>query len=317
MGRFLAFSLLALALPGCDASAQGMAATVELAEGKVAVTSLNGARQAASRGLKLIPGDTIETGGDGELHAVLADGGYLAVRPNSVVRIQAFAAQGEERDEAWIDLGRGALRAVTGWVGKARPAAYRFTTPQANVGVRGTDLDLVHIAEGEARGGELAGTHHWVHEGATVLRTPRGQLELAAGQAAYARRATDAPRLHDGVPAFVRDRQGRFDTRIERHAAQIDEQMTRSLRERGLLKENDSLDKYIERRRGDDRPQEMRQKKMDGDVAERVNQREARESRESRDSRETREERSRVRPDAPDRPQRPERPPKRDRPGGR
>src|SRR5260370_51661 len=113
MMRHLTFSLLAVVCLSGNAWAQG-AGTVDLSDGTVAVMSASGGRQAAFKGLGLNPGDTIETGADGELHAVLADGGFLAVRPNTVVKFAAFSAKGEATDETWMDLARGALRAVTG-----------------------------------------------------------------------------------------------------------------------------------------------------------------------------------------------------------
>jgi hypothetical protein len=248
MKRYLAFSLLAVACLGGNAWAQS-AGTVDLSDGTVAVTSASGSRQAAFNGLGLNPGDTIETGADGELHAVLADGGFLAVRPDTVVKFAAFSAKGEASDETWIDLARGALRAVTGWIAKSHERAYKITTPTVTIGIRGTDFDVVHIPEGQAPPGDMTGTHNWVHEGTTIVQTQRGQLEVGADQAAHAPTANEAPRRHDGVPAFLRRHQGKFDARIEQHARHIDEHMTKSLRERGLLKERETADKHIERSR--------------------------------------------------------------------
>jgi hypothetical protein len=233
MKRYLTFSLLAVACLGGDARAQS-AGTVDLSDGTVAVMSAGGSRQAAFKGLGLNPGDTIETGADGELHAVLADGGLIAVRPNTVVKFAAFSARGGASDETWMDLARGALRAVTGWIAKSNERAYRITTPTVTIGVRGTDFDVVHIPEGQAGPDETAGTHDWVHEGTTILQTQRGRIEVGAGQAAHAPAANLAPRRHEGVPAFLQRRQGKFDERIEQHARHIDEHMAKSLRERGI-----------------------------------------------------------------------------------
>ena len=233
MKRYLTFSLLAVACLGGDAWAQS-AGTVDLSDGTVAVMSSGGSRQAAFKGLGLNPGDTIETGADGELHAVLADGGLIAVRPNTVVKFAAFSAKGEASDETWMDLARGALRAVTGWIAKSNERAYRITTPTVTIGVRGTDFDVVHIPEGQAGPDETAGTHDWVHEGTTILQTQSGRIEVGAGQAAHAPAANLAPRRHEGVPAFLRRRQGKFDERVEQHARHIDEHMAKSLRERGI-----------------------------------------------------------------------------------
>ncbi|HXM80672.1 MAG TPA: FecR domain-containing protein [Burkholderiales bacterium] len=293
--RYLTFSLLAVACLGGNAWAQG-AGTVDLSDGTVAVTSVSGSKQAAFNGLGLNPGDTIETGGDGELHAVLTDGGFLAVRPNTVVKIAAFSAKGDASDETWIDLVRGALRAVTGWIAKSHERAYKITTPTANVGVRGTNFEVVHIPEGQVGPGDMAGTHNWVHEGTTILQTQRGQIEVGAGQAAYALAASEAPRRHDGIPAFLQKHQGKFDGRIEQHARHIDEHMTKSLRERGLLKEGETVDKYIERSRMQPGREQIQMENPRPDERSRMQPEREQIQREN------------PRPERPERPHRPEKP---------
>lgn len=246
--RRLIVALIAGACVVCKLWAQD-AGTVDLSSGAVDVTSAAGSKQPALAGLGLNAGDTIETGGDGELHAVLADGGFLAIRSNTVVKIGAFSAKGEASDETWIDLLRGGLRAVTGWIAKSNPRAYRITTPAATIGVRGTDFDVAHIPEGQAGPGEMAGTHNWVHEGTTILKSQGGEIEVGARQAARVPSAVEAPRFHQGLPVFLERRQGKFEARIEEHARHIDERMTKSLRERGLLKDGESADRHIERSR--------------------------------------------------------------------
>ena len=278
------------------------AGTVDFWNGTVGISAKAG-KQIPYNGLGLNPGDTIETGSDGELHIVLADGGFLAVRPNSVVRLAAFSAKGDDGDETWIDLVHGALRSVTGWIGKARPAAHKVTTPIGIIGVRGTDFDVLHDA---------AGTHNWVHEGATILRTPKGELELRAGDAASVRDAADTPRLHDGVPQFMHERQGKFEQRIAEYAERIDQQIGRVLRERGLLKEGEPVERYYERRRQDierdsARPQATERRGADAkpERTERASDRPERTERAT--DRPERTERANERPDRGEKQSRPER----------
>jgi FecR protein len=218
------------------------AGTVDFWNGTVAISSKAGEKQIPYNGLGINAGDVIQTGADGELYLVLGDGGMLAVRPNSVVRLAAFSAKGDDGDETWVDLLEGALRSVTGWIGKTRPASHKVTTPIGIIGVRGTDFDIVHDA---------AGTHNWVHEGMTILRTPKGEVEVRSGEAASVQHAAETPRLHDGVPQFMRERVGKFERRIAQHAERINENIGQALRERGLLRQDEPVERYIERRRHD------------------------------------------------------------------
>jgi hypothetical protein len=295
----IAFSFLAT-LATSNAWSQS-AGTVELWDGSVAISSKAGEKQIPYNGLEVNAGDVIQTGADGELHLVLGDGGILAVRPNSVVRIAAFSAKGDDSDESWIDLLEGALRSVTGWIGKTRPAAHKVTTPIGIIGVRGTDFDVVHDA---------AGTHNWVHEGTTFLRTPQGEVEIRSGDSASVRDAAEKPQLHDGVPQFMRERVGKFEARVNEQAARMNDNIGKALRERGLLRQDEPIERYFERRRQDaDKPRPEATERRGGEAKpekiERASERPERTERAS--ERPERTERASDRPEKPSKPDRGER----------
>ena len=295
----IAFSFLAT-LATSNAWSQS-AGTVDFWDGSVAISSKAGAKQIPYNGLGVNAGDVIQTGADGELHLVLGDGGILAIRPNSVVRIAAFSAKGDDSDETWIDLLEGALRSVTGWIGKTRPAAHKVTTPIGIIGVRGTDFDVVHDA---------AGTHNWVHEGTTLLRTPQGEVEIRSGEAASVRNAAETPRLHDGVPQFMRERIGKFELRLNEQAGRINDNIGKALRERGLLRQEEPVERYFERRRQDvdkARPEatERGGREAKPEKTERVSDRPERTERAN--DRPERTERASERPDKPEKPSKPDR----------
>jgi hypothetical protein len=247
MMRTLTLFFLVVACLASSAWAQP-AAVVRLALGTAAVVPTAGDKATVVDGLPLNVGDVIETGSDGYVHALFGDGSLLAVRPNSVVRIAGFSAKGDAADALWIELTGGALRAVTGWISKVRPSGYKVTTRTMALGVRGTDFELVHIPSGQAGPGESAGTHVLVHEGAVTLETQAGRIGVGPGLAAFATAAGESPRLHDGVPAFLRNRAGKTDAPVEEHARRINEHMAASLKERGLLRGGESVERHIERR---------------------------------------------------------------------
>lgn len=225
-----------------------VAAKVDFLAGEVSVSVQDGTKRSVVVGGSLKAGDTIETAKNGELHAVMADGGYIALRPNSKFILQAVSAKGGEDDQMLFSLARGALRAVTGWVSKVSPRAYAIRTPTVTIGVRGTDHEVVVILRDEARPGEQAGTHGRVYEGRIVMTQGAGELEIPAGRAAVAAVDGTAPRLHDGIPAFLERRRTANEGRVDQYSREIGRHMENSLRERGLLRQGEGAEKFIERR---------------------------------------------------------------------
>jgi hypothetical protein len=255
--------LLSLAAAICCARGAGaqQAAVVEMSLGTAVVARVaSGARLPITNGLALNVGDVIQTANGGYVHALFGDGTLLAVRPNSLVRIAGFSAKGDASDALWLELTAGAFRCVTGWISKARPGAVRGTTNTAVLGVRGTDFELVRIAEGQAAPGETAGTHALLHEGFAALETQAGRVELQPGEAAFASRAQEPPRLHLGVPAFISTRAAKTDELVEEHARHIEEHMAKSLKERGLLRQGETVQQQLERRREEGRVEQREER---------------------------------------------------------
>jgi FecR-like protein len=224
------------------------AAKVDFLAGEVSVSVQDGTKRSVAVGGSLKAGDTIETARNGELHAVMADGGYIVVRPNSVFRIDAFAAKGGEDDRSVFSIVRGAVRAVTGWVSRVSPRVYAIRTPTVTIGVRGTDHEVVVILPGAAQPGEQAGTHSRVYEGRIVMMQGVRELEVPAGHAAVASADGTPPRLHEGIPAFLEHRTAN-EARVDQYSRAIGRHMEDSLRERGLLREGESAEKFVERAR--------------------------------------------------------------------
>lgn len=87
--------------------------TVDGVDGAVSIIRADGIQSPPVLGQKLLVGQTVQTEQTGELHVVTEDCGLLAVR--------------------------GALRSISGWIGKINPRGYRVTTPTVTIGIRGTD----------------------------------------------------------------------------------------------------------------------------------------------------------------------------------
>ena len=229
-----------------------VAASVGVADfvnGSVTLTR-GGAAQALLQGTLLEQGDQLDTARGAELHAKFDDGGYLAVRPNSSVRIDHYVAQGEPSDLVALSLIRGALRSVTGWIGKiGAPQQYKITAGTATIGVRGTDHEVVYVPEELATPDVPAGLHNRVNEGATTLRNERGQIDIAQGAAGYAPRSGELPRLHERMPGFFNRLRTNNEQRLLQHGRGLRPFMEAKLRERGKLTANQGFDQFLERHR--------------------------------------------------------------------
>ena len=228
-------ALLALILAGLPASAADPAlyARIEFVEGEVSIfDARNEPRPARSAGV-ILAGETIVTGPNGELHARTEDAGFVAFRPNTRVRIDSYLAAGGKDDNVAVSLVTGALRSITGWIGRLNPGGYRIKTANATVGIRGTDHETHYIASspGGDPGATAPGTYDKVNAGATLLQNNAGQLLINAGQAAHAAHdGKSSPRLLDRAPPIFKP--GKNEPRIESRRTELSREIETRLQDR-------------------------------------------------------------------------------------
>jgi hypothetical protein len=132
---------------------------------------------------KIYEGQTINTTSDGEVHITTEDGGVIALRPDTVFRVDEYRAEGGPADKIFMSLLKGTIRSITGWIGKHDNSAYLISTPTATIGIRGTDHETTVIDQGD---GDEPGTYDTVNEGATLLKTQHGNTEVTPGKFAFA-----------------------------------------------------------------------------------------------------------------------------------
>ncbi len=217
------------------------AGAVDFVTGPAQLADANG-RRTLTNGTVVYGGQRIETGPDAEVHLVFDDGGFLAVRPQSQVSIDQVKMAGAFDDILAMTLVRGALRSVTGWVGKFDRNNYQLRAGTATVGIRGTDHEVLYIPENDVRPGEVAGIHNWVHEGGTTLRNAGGAIDIGPGHAAWAAHDGRAPRMHEGLPAYLQRAHPRHEDRVNRHASAIREHIERRMRQKGFLARQEHLE---------------------------------------------------------------------------
>ena len=208
----------------CDVRAANVFSHVEFTEGRASIIDAKGQSRAARVGEKVIEGETLVTGSDGELHARTDDHGLIALRANTRVKVEVYRAAGDDDDRSVLSLVGGTLRSLTGWIGKYRPANYLVKANTATIGIRGTDHEPLVIAPGDKQG--PAGTYDKVNAGSTYIQNATGRVDIAAGHAGFAPHdGKFAPRALEKVPdAYKATRnEGRINARKEELAREVEQ----------------------------------------------------------------------------------------------
>ena len=121
------------------AQAAGQAGSVVLAVGEA---SIGGAP--TKGGTAVQEGDRIVTGANGYVYVKTVDNGFLILRPKSAARIIAYHvdAQNPANSHFKFALDQGVARSISGTAVKQARQNFRFNTPVAAIGVRGTDFTV-------------------------------------------------------------------------------------------------------------------------------------------------------------------------------
>ena len=191
--------------PAGAGAAPRQAGMVEFVSGDSMITPKVGDSRLAAKGGRVNEGDTIITfhGAETQLH--MLDGAYLMVRENSRIKIQAYVADGGKNDRSILDLIKGTVRSITGWIGKYNRAAYEIRTPiLVTIGVRGTDHEVTYIPPGDPRG--KPGVYDKVNEGEVVMRSGGDVVDVPSNRAVFSAWGSRPrrPRLLASIPRFFR-----------------------------------------------------------------------------------------------------------------
>ena len=223
---------------------------VELVAGQVTVQTQEGRVIAPRVGDRIQAGADIVTGKDGEIHIETLDAGFVALRPNTRLRIAEYRAEGDELDTQILSLLRGTFRSVTGWIGRYNADRYRVTTPTATIGVRGTDHEPSYLLPEDvmataAEAGLEPGTYDKVNEGSSWIENSGGRVEIARNQAGFAHASQARPARLKRIPGFFKG------TRNEKRIGERREQLKKVIEQRRatqLAKLKEKLQRMKERR---------------------------------------------------------------------
>lgn len=147
--RFLTCAaLLASAAPlaaQAQATASPVGGEVMFVSGRADRVRAGGATEMVAKGMLVLEGDRIKTQGDSHVYVRLRDGGLLVVRPASELHVDVWRFDPAQPQESRIryTLDNGVARHVSGEAAKAARDKFRFNTPMAAIGVRGTDFTVL------------------------------------------------------------------------------------------------------------------------------------------------------------------------------
>ncbi len=179
-GLLLGF-LLAVAAP---AQAQE-AGALERISGNVSVVNAANQTRIAKKGDVISAGDTVSTDKGGEALLKMKDDSVLILRGNTQMKLTEYHYDQKPTDSMFASLLKGAVRSVSGLLGKAHPSNVRFATATATVGIRGTDFELA-IVETDS-GDTRAGTYDYVYDGKTNIAVAAGNnVDVAPEQTGLA-----------------------------------------------------------------------------------------------------------------------------------
>jgi hypothetical protein len=196
--NFLRVTAAMLVLAGWCADVYAAAAgQIQFVSGVAQLTTTDGKIRTLKKGDAVNEGDTLSTAPAAALQVKMRDGGIVAMRPESRVRIDSFKFNDREdgTEQSTFSLAKGGFRAITGLIGRINKQNYRVTTPTATIGIRGTDHEIFVVAPG----GPLAtaapaGTYNKVNTGETVLSNDKGEVFIKPNQMGFAA-AGQAPQL--------------------------------------------------------------------------------------------------------------------------
>ena len=149
----VAVLLLAVSMPSMVKAAEAtnltVAGHVAFVNGQVVLAQRGKPNRSVQTGDPVYVGDHIQTLANSQLHLRMVDNAFLALRPSSQLVISAYQYDKDQpqASKIRIDLEQGTSRAVSGKGGQAAKNQYRFNTPLAAIGLRGTDYTVWADAE--------------------------------------------------------------------------------------------------------------------------------------------------------------------------
>jgi len=152
-----------------------IAGRVNFVSGNAYVTNTQNQQRNVFKGDLIYAGEKIETASNSRIQVKMTDGGTIVLRPNSIFEITQynFSKDTPELGTVLFNFIKGGTRAISGAIGKINKQNYKFNTPVATIGIRGTDYSVALESE------KLTVT---VSDGKISITNPQGEEEAKEGE---------------------------------------------------------------------------------------------------------------------------------------
>ncbi|HEX4329915.1 MAG TPA: FecR family protein [Burkholderiales bacterium] len=183
-------AIAALFAPTLYAASAGR---VDFATPGVNAIGPGGQSRPVSRGSELQTGETIDTGA-GRAQLRFSDGGLVSLQPQTQFRLETYGYDKDDSNKNSIvmSLLKGGLRTITGLIGKTNRQGYKLQTATATVGIRGTEMSIVILANNTILFN--------CTDGAIDLTNQAGTVTLPAGRSASVSSSTASPSVSSEKP---------------------------------------------------------------------------------------------------------------------
>lgn len=139
-----------------------------------------------TRGLSLEEKDTVLTKDNAKVQIIFKDETIVTVGKNSNFSINEYLYEDDQEPVVKFSMLKGAMRTITGKIGKIAPEKFTVTAKTATIGIRGTNFSVV-IGENDntevyctfgAISVNVNGTQHIVNQGFFIRVTPDGKVDI-------------------------------------------------------------------------------------------------------------------------------------------
>lgn len=164
------------------------AGRVDFALGDVKAVAPDGRSRPLAKGAEIASGETIDTG-SGRAQVRFTDGAQVSLAPQTQFRVDEyqFAGKADGSEKGFFSLLKGAMRTITGAVGRTNRDNYKVNTAVATIGIRGTEYSVAY-------GNSISVT---TGEGVIEVCNAAGCLIVNSGETAFVPDANTRPVMTD------------------------------------------------------------------------------------------------------------------------
>lgn len=165
----------------------GSVATVTALKGTASIFR-EGAKSEALLGAELLAKDNITTADNSKLQMIFSDETIVTLGKNSNFSIEEYLFENTEEPVVEFGMIKGAMRTITGKIGKLAPQKFKVKTKTATIGIRGTNFSIIIEEDGTFEAyctyGAISitvnGKEYRVEQGYFIHISPEGEVEIKA-----------------------------------------------------------------------------------------------------------------------------------------